>query len=165
LARPWTITHEELKRLIHYDSETGLLTWVKARPGVVVGKEVGYLGNNGYVSIQVLGQRVLAHRLVFFYMTGEWPTNDVDHIDGCRTNNRWKNLRQATRAQNLANRSANLNRTLPKNVYLHPNGYYRVKVKMEGKFYHVGYFPDLSKASLAAIKKQKELFGEYAKEV
>ena len=36
--------------------------------------------------------------------TGEWPEADIDHADGDRSNNSWRNLRQATRQQNNRNR-------------------------------------------------------------
>jgi hypothetical protein len=40
-------------------------------------------------------------------MTGENPVADIDHINGRRDDNRWENLRQATRSQNLGNRCGN----------------------------------------------------------
>jgi len=45
-----------------------------------------------------------AHKLVWLYVTGEWPTADIDHINMNTSDNRMENLRLATKSQNAANR-------------------------------------------------------------
>jgi hypothetical protein len=44
-----------------------------------------------------------AHQLAFLYMTGSIPI-EIDHANGDRADNRWANLREATRKQNNGNR-------------------------------------------------------------
>lgn len=51
-----------------------------------------------------MGRCYKAHRLAFLSMTGEWPTGEVDHMDGDRLNNRFGNLRDVSHAVNLQNR-------------------------------------------------------------
>lgn len=58
----------------------------------------------GYLKIGIDGERYWAHRLAFFWMTGEWPKHHVDHIDGDGGNNAWGNLRDVTRSVNMQNR-------------------------------------------------------------
>ena len=67
------------------------------------GSAAGTPNGNGYVRISVLGERHHAHRLAWFYVHGVWPPEDVDHIDGCRSNNALRNLRLASRAENNLN--------------------------------------------------------------
>ena len=75
------LTQERLKEVLHYDPETGIFMWLVAPNGRIrVGMEAGS-SHDGYIGIKV--DRILykAHRLAWFYMTGEWPANDVDHWD------------------------------------------------------------------------------------
>ncbi len=57
----------------------------------------------GYYQISIMGRPYPLHRLIFLYMTGKFPAQDVDHINGNRLDNRWTNLRQVTRQENLKN--------------------------------------------------------------
>ena len=49
------------------------------------------------------GKQAFAHRLAWLYMTGVWPENQIDHINGGRDDNRWVNLREADNGQNMQN--------------------------------------------------------------
>lgn len=99
------LTQEELRRVLHYAPETGIFTWlVRLSIRIVVGKEAGARHGAGYITIGIYGNGYLAHRLAWFYMTGEWPSDDVDHRNGLRNDNRWCNLRPATRQQNMQNK-------------------------------------------------------------
>jgi hypothetical protein len=93
-----TITQEEIKRLLHYDPETGVFTWRvdmtgKAKAGAIAGCAKKSKGSI-YVSIRVYYRSYLAHRLAWLYMTGKFPRDDeiIRHIDDDRTDNRWCNL-------------------------------------------------------------------------
>lgn len=95
---------DELKRLLHYDLQTGAFTWkIKTCRKVVPGVVVGYIRPDGYRIITVNKIRYRANRLAWFYVTGEWPKFDVDHIDGNTRNDAFNNLRDVTTAQNVQN--------------------------------------------------------------
>lgn len=92
------IDHDRLIEVLLYEPSTGLFTWVNARTGKGSGRKnqvAGSKHNHGYVAIRIDYKPYLAHRLAWLYMTGEWPVAQVDHINGCRSDNHWRNLRAA----------------------------------------------------------------------
>lgn len=137
-----------------YDPLTGLFHGAS-------GRTVGTTFSNGYVYVTVRGVHKLAHRLAYEQMTGHLPENDIDHINGDRTDNRWSNLRPATRQENMFNKGST--RDLPKNVYRHRSGKYRVKMKVDKITIHGGYYDSLEEAAQAAIQLQIKHHGEWAR--
>ena len=107
------LTQERLKEILHYDSETGIFTWLVSRdgPGCIDGV-AGSINSNGYLVIGVDWEIYGAHRLAFLWMEGYLPENDVDHIDRSRSNNRWSNLREVSRLCNLRNSKLNKHNTI-----------------------------------------------------
>ncbi|MET4187604.1 hypothetical protein ABIB86_000447 [Bradyrhizobium sp. JR1.7] len=97
------LTHEHLLEVLHYDHVTGIFRWRRSYRRAVAGNVAGHKNHRGYVMISVGGRLFLAHRLAFFYMTGEWPIGLIDHEDTDKSNNRWVNLRDANSSQNGAN--------------------------------------------------------------
>jgi len=100
------VTHSELKTILHYDPKTGIFTWkIKISKKTLIGSIAGHLGHKGYIKIVIKGKGYRANRLAWFYMTGEWPENLVDHVNRIRNDNRWVNLRDITNKENIANSS------------------------------------------------------------
>ena len=97
------ITQARLKELLRYDPETGVFTWRATGKGRRLNRQAGTVQATGYLTITIDWRIHLAHRLAFLYVVGDWPPNEIDHIDGDQSNNRWCNLRPATRSQNMAN--------------------------------------------------------------
>ena len=99
---PCTIEH--LRSSLAYDAHTGTFTWKdhKKRPDLN-GKLAGSPQSAGYWAIAIHNKKQLAHRLAWAYVTGEWPTQHIDHINGDKRDNRFCNLRQVTRLGNLQN--------------------------------------------------------------
>lgn len=95
---------EKLKKHIHYEQKTGVFTrLVQGRGTAKLGEIPTSDNGDGYQRIMVCGTRYKAHRLAHFYMTGIWPY-EVDHRDGVKNNNKWRNLRKATDKLNSENR-------------------------------------------------------------
>lgn len=101
------LTQERLKALLRYDPATGVFTRLVRLPKshYGVGEVAGSLNDSDAVMIMVDGKRHRAHRLAWLYMTGRWPSCEIDHRNRKRHDNRWSNLREATRGQQGQNMS------------------------------------------------------------
>lgn len=102
VGRPQSLC-ERVRRRFHYDAATGDLIYRYRCGPVGAGEIAGTLGPMGYIAIQVDGTIYRAHHLVWLHVTGKLPTLDLDHIDGNKANNRFGNLREATKVENMQN--------------------------------------------------------------
>ena len=109
------LSYERLHELLSYDPESGIFIWVKnaGRHGrIKAGSVAGNISKgHGYEQINMFGVLFKSHRLAWLYMTGEWPNHEIDHINRKRADNRWVNLREATRQENLKNKEQYTNNT------------------------------------------------------
>ena len=96
------ITQSELKKLLHYNPDTGIFTWARSIAGVRAGDIAGDY-THGYSRIGINGKRYYGHRLAWLYMTGDWPKHQIDHMNHVRDDNRFKNLRCTTNSENHKN--------------------------------------------------------------
>lgn len=154
------INQKELKTALHYDPQTGFFTWAINRSNVKAGSIAGAMRKNGYIQIGLAGKFWLAHRLAWLYMTGAMPLDQVDHIDGNKSNNAWGNLREATTKQNGENL-----KTLDTNtsgfrgvVYYKRTNKWMAQVQHHKKNFCLGYFCTAEEAAEAARAKRAELF-------
>lgn len=151
---------EYLKSILHYDPETGIFTWITdTRRGVRKGVIAGY--GSSRITIQIDGLNYLAHRLAWFYMTGVWPTEFIDHIDNNSLNNKWNNLREATNRQNQYNVTKRKpNATGVKGVYKARNRF-RAMLQTPDGIKHLGIFDTVEEAAKVYDDAAIELQGEY----
>ena len=108
------IEHARLLEVLHYSPETGVWTWVVSPKftTIKIGDRAGsQRKSDGYCKLDVDGTRYEAGPLIWFYMTGVWPTSKIDHKDKDPDNNRWVNIREATDGQNQMNRGLQINNT------------------------------------------------------
>lgn len=162
-----TLTADHLRSVLHYDPETGIFTWRKGRQGTRLNRTAGAAHKaTGYVKICIDYKLYSAHRLAWLYMTGEWPAEQVDHINTIRHDNRWCNLRAANQSEQNANRSPDRRSTTGyKGVTFHKRaGKYLAQIGHNGKNHYLGLFADPAEAAKARAEKARELHGEFAKD-
>src|ERR1044071_2910394 len=111
-----TLTQQRLRELLSYNPEMGEFWWnhnpawracMNAR---MAKKPAGTIHSFGYRILRIDGKLYRAGRLVWLYMTGEWP-EVIDHIDLDRANDKFNNLRDATYSQNGQNKRKQSNNT------------------------------------------------------
>ena len=134
-----------VKERVGYDPLTGALTWngrysirIKHAGAVITGQD-----SNGYVSTSINYCQLRGHQLAWVCMTGEWPTFEIDHINGVKADNRWVNLRAADRMSNMANlqRARADSRTgLLGATYHAKSGRYTAEIKRDGVRRYIGCF-------------------------
>jgi hypothetical protein len=154
------ITQEELKQLVHYNPETGAF-YRYENAGRGRGKSGGLVGVNastsdGYTEVRLSGRKYRGHRLAWLYMKGGWPSQQIDHIDGNRSNNAFKNLRLVTNAQNTQNvvrarsrsKSGLLGVTKARDKWA-------AKIMANGRLMHLGTYETKEEAHAAYLAKKK----------
>jgi len=154
------LTQQQLKELLHYDSQTGVFRWRVSTTHNVKPWSVAGCVSRGYVLIRVNKKLYFSHRLAWLYMTGKWPTNKIDHIDGVPSNNALINLREATQKQNMENVAlSKANTSGFRGVsWDKSRGKWQSKLRHHGKTIHLGRFETVDEATKVVIAKRAELF-------
>lgn len=95
-----------IREYLRYDRDTGLFVWIK-RPGPHARQRAGDIAGikrpRGYVQVKFQGRLYLAHRLAWWFVHGEWPSQTIDHRNRSKGDNRIDNLRLATGTENQGN--------------------------------------------------------------
>ena len=151
------LTLERLRKHFLYNPDTGLFLWKESGTGRPISRIAGGVNGHGYIQIRFNGKSYRAHRLAFLYMTGEYPPKDVDHINGDKTDNRFKNLRHATRSQNLRNQKIRKNNKSGCTGISQrkSTGKWRATIMACGRWIHVGEF--IKKTDAIKARKQAEI--------
>ena len=103
---------EELREMLSYDAERGVLYWKNCLKDCLNGKPAGGLNPKDlYICVHIRGRLFKAHRIIWAMHYGEWPNKFIDHIDQCRSNNRIENLRLADAVVNGRNRRIGVTNT------------------------------------------------------
>ncbi len=157
-------TCEEIRQRLRYDPDNGEFVWKdnseNSKPGILA----GYINNNGYNIIALWGRRYMAHRLAWLYMTGDWPKDEIDHMNGCRADNRWTNLRAATSSENKWNRVVKKSAIAGlKGVSRHHSGKWVAEAKGGGRRIRKHGFATPQLAHEAYKQMIAELHGEFAR--
>ena len=159
------LTAYRLREVLDYDAMTGIFSWkVSTTFRVKVGQVAGGSDGHGYLRIAIDGRKHLSHRLAWLYQTGAWPRRHIDHINGTKTDNRFANLREATRSQNMSNRGKLATNTSGfKGVTRrHDEKRWRAQIKVHGKIRNLGRFNTPEEAHAAYGVAAKKYHGEFS---
>lgn len=153
------VRHARLLQVLRYSKTSGHFTWL-SRMGKNnnIGKRAGGL-RDGYVVISIDGREYPASQLAWFYVTKKWAYDEIDHKNHIRNDNRWKNLRAATHAQNTENltkRAGTTSRFIGV-TYDSQRALWLAKVTVHGRVVHIGRFATENAAARARDKKVREL--------
>jgi len=154
---------EKVRRLFHYDPETGALTYARPVHPFKVGDTVGTVHKkSGYRVLTVNGRFYHAARVIWLHMTGTWPDGLVDHINRVRTDNKWSNLRVVSRAQNAMNVSRRKdNKSGVTGVHFHKkSGRWVAEIGQK----YIGLFATKDEAAAVRKAAAEQQYGEYAGE-
>ena len=154
-------SQKKLQELFDYRDRQ--LYWKeRIHSSIDLSKPAGCIDTQGYRLIKIEGKLYQAHRLVWKYHYGKDPKEFIDHIDGNRSNNNIKNLREATNQQNGFNRGPQKNNKLGIKGVRKKGNKYTAAISINGKVKHLGMFFTIEEARLAREEAEKKLFKEFS---
>lgn len=172
------LTAEYVRSILSYDSKTGIIKWktrpIEHFPNAIAkhiwntknsGKVAGTTNSSGYILISINKTRYRAHHIAWLIKTGEWPAEFIDHRDLNKSNNKWRNLRKATKAQNSMNRILQSNNTsgFKGVIWEKYKRKWLARIKVNGHQKHLGLFETPEAAHSAYYSAAKKYFGEFAR--
>lgn len=157
------LTAERLRELYHYNRETGEFTRLQSKRRWEAGQRAGTI-SHGYVRINCDHVIYYGHRLAWLYVYGEWPAAEIDHINRDRADNRWANLRRATRVQNGANlpRKSNNTSGVPGVSFDKRDRRWMAYINPGRRKLHLGSFSSFDDAVRARKVAEAHHFSEFA---
>jgi len=163
------LTQKILREHFKYDPDTGHLFWIKPslnqRRNLI--DPAGFRDKDGYLVIcsnlsgKIKNYRV--HRLIWVYVYGQ-ISNQIDHINGVRDDNRLCNLREVTHQQNMMNRQKHKSSNKFRGVYASPNKRrWIAQISVNSSMKYIGSFGTPEEASFAYEKVRSEIFKDFAR--
>lgn len=150
-----------VRELFDYDPETGWLIR-KVRKGMgMVGTRAGSIRAQGYRCLSIGNRNYVEHRIIWLHVYGEWPSQEIDHIDGDKQNNRISNLRDVSPTINQQNRrraqiGSKSGLMGVKRVRSNDDRYWVARIRARGKRIDLGQFksPEAAYARYVEAKRQ-----------
>lgn len=156
------LTAQRLRQLLDYDANSGVFRWADPQSRRVrAGDEAGTINTLwGRRYIGADGRRYFAHRLAWLHAFGEWPSGEIDHIDGDPLNNAIQNLRDCSRQTNQQNQSAARRGSKSGVLGAHwhsASNCWRARIYCSGKFHHIGLFDTAEEAGAAYLAAKRKI--------
>lgn len=166
---------EYLRACFNFDHQSGTLFW-KERPrdhfpshrgwrifnAKCAGKIAGTPHSSGYIQCKVAPEIYLAHRIIFKLVTGQEPSESLDHIDGNRRNNSWSNLRDgATFYEAAWNSTGHRDSESGFRGVFRARRRWEARIMTNGVTLRLGYFATPEAASAAYEAAARKLHGKF----
>ncbi len=147
------MTEQRLKKMLEYDSATGIFTAKSRRQGLR--KKIGTVNSDGYLVIMIDYKNYYAHRLAWLYVYGEFPEKQIDHLNHNKLDNCIGNLANADHCSNAKNRPLQSNNKTGYHGISETKRGYRARImvnQVEIPLYH-----GKSEAKAIAARKEAEI--------
>lgn len=172
-------TAELLHEKFRYDPDSGIVYWRPRPPqdfttynayrtwnSRFANQPAGWTLKGGkgklYIALTLDYRKFLAHRAIWKMMTGKEPIEEIDHEDGNGLNKAWYNLREATRPEQMQNKSVRSDNILGiKNVRKLPGGRYQAYIRRDGKMKALGTYATPEEAYEAYEEAAKIYHGDF----
>lgn len=153
-----------LRRFVTVNPHTGEIAWNVSRGCIRAGELAGSVRADRYCLVRIDGRRYLAHRLVWLWVTGEWPKGEIDHINRDPSDNRFINLRIASHSDNMHNTTRPRNNTSGvKGVcWDKATRSWMAKISVDGRQISLGRFSSIDDAANARAKAAADIHGAFA---
>lgn len=153
------LTAERVRELLSYEPMTGFFLRKLDCGGRKAGERAGYPRKDGRWVVSVDDQKYLSSRLAWLFVTGAWPTWEIDHIDCNPGNDVFSNLRDVSRGVNQQNvRQALANNLKSGLLGVGKTGNkWAAKIRAGGKQIYLGLFATPQEAHSAYVNAKRRL--------
>ncbi len=158
-----------LNDILRYDSDTGNFRWLIRTHGggrLILPGDIAGTPKDGYISLTLGKVNYRAHRIAWYVMTGDWlpSSQDIDHINRNRSDNRWCNLRLKSRSENNLNseKAPNSKSGVRGVHWVRKTNRWQARIVVDGILYELGQFDDFTAAIAARRAAEFRLLGENA---
>lgn len=163
-----------LRSILEYNKKTGVFKW-RWRKDLPLQWNRRYVGQSAGIIVSTTGRKRIciykrsysASRLAWLFVTGLWPKAEIDHkkgILGVDKDNRFSNLREATRSQNACNQKVTAKNTSGYKgvVFNKRRKKWVASITTLGVQKYIGQFVTAKAASVAYAKEADVLHKEFA---
>lgn len=157
----YSMDKDLVRHLFDYNEESGILYWKNPTNSIAPGSVAGTPSpRDKYITVVVNKKRYMVHRIIWLWMTGDWPKHQIDHINHNRADNRWVNLRDVTHRQNHMNRPmSKANKSGHVGVrWDKSRNKWKASIKLEDRKLHLGRF-DTKEEAIEARKEAERVHG------
>jgi len=162
------LTQASIKDFMNYDALTGLCTYAKdyrafhKKNSRKAGDIIGRIDYYGYVIASFYGKQYRLHRLIMLWLNGSLP-DEVDHINGVRSDNRLCNIRNVNSIDNARNHELAVNNKsgITGVHFCSKVGKWRAGIRYNGKDIFLGQYYIIEEAANARRAAEVE-YGYHA---